>query len=104
MSPQDFRKLALSFEGAVESSHMGVADFRGPKGIFATLGYPDAAFAMVKLTPDQQELMLAAETDVFRPVPGGWGRKGSTLAVLEVLDEPTALSALTMAWNNRLAG
>ena len=103
MSPPEFRSLALAFEGAFESSHMGVADFRGPKGIFATLGHPDATFAMVKLTPDQQAVLVAAEPAVFRPVPGGWGRRGSTLVALKAVDQPTAISALTMAWNNRLA-
>jgi len=33
---------------------MGHADFRVGKRIFATLGYPDGPFGMVKLTPTQQ--------------------------------------------------
>jgi hypothetical protein len=34
--------------GAIEASHMGHPDFRVGKKVFATLGYPDAAFAMVE--------------------------------------------------------
>jgi hypothetical protein len=37
MTPSDFRRIALSFEGAEEGSHMGAADFRVGGRIFATL-------------------------------------------------------------------
>ena len=37
MTVDDFRRIALSMEGAVESSHMGAADFRVGGRIFATL-------------------------------------------------------------------
>lgn len=97
MTVDDFRRIALSFPGAVESSHMGTADFRAGR-IFATLGYPDAAFAMVKLTPERQEMLVAAEPAIFQPVKGGWGAKGATLVRLAACDAPTATSALTAAW------
>jgi hypothetical protein len=57
---------------------MGHADFRAGRKIFATLGYPDAEWAMVKLSPEMQELYVAVEPTVFRPVKGAWGRQGST--------------------------
>ncbi|AZS23471.1 MmcQ/YjbR family DNA-binding protein [Caulobacter sp. FWC26] len=99
MSPDDFRRLALALPRAVESSHMGTVDFRCGK-IFATLGNPDAAWAMVKLTPDQQEARVAALPDVFVPVPGGWGRGGATRLRLSACDEATARGALLDAWRN----
>ena len=37
MNAQDFRRMALSLEGAQEGSHMGQADFRVGGRIFATL-------------------------------------------------------------------
>jgi hypothetical protein len=37
MTANDFRRIALSFEGAEESSHMGQPDFRVGGRIFATL-------------------------------------------------------------------
>ena len=37
MTPADFRRIALSLEGAEEGSHMGSADFRVGGRIFATL-------------------------------------------------------------------
>ena len=37
MTAEDFRRIALSFDGAEKSSHMGVPDFRVGGRIFATL-------------------------------------------------------------------
>ena len=37
MTAKDFRRIALSFEGAEEGSHMGAVDFRVGGRIFATL-------------------------------------------------------------------
>ena len=99
ISPEDFRRLALAMPGASESSHMGAADFRCGK-IFATLGNPDVAWAMVKLTPDQQEMRVAAEPDIFVAVPGGWGRGGATRLRLAACDLTTARGALLDAWRN----
>ena len=33
---------------------------------------------MVKLTTDQQTIVVDAEPEIFRPVPGGWGKHGNT--------------------------
>ena len=57
---------------------MGYADFRHGGRIFATVGCPNAAFGMVKLTPDQQGMLLATTPKVFVPVSRGWGRRGYT--------------------------
>jgi hypothetical protein len=35
---------------------------------------------------------------LFRPVPGGWGKRGSTNVNLAAADEATPTRALTMAW------
>ena len=100
MSVARFRKIALSLEGAREGAHQGTADFRVKKRIFATLGYPDKAWGMVKLTPEQQSVLVEAEPEIFRPVPGGWGKGGATNVRLAKADPTTLKSALTMAWQN----
>ena len=100
MSISRFRKLALSLPDAVEGAHQGKADFRVKKRIFATLGYPDQDWGMVKLTPEQQAVLVEAEPDIFRPVPGGWGKGGATNVRLAKADATTLKSALTMAWRN----
>jgi len=97
MTPDEFRQLALTLPGVTENAHMNHPDFRVGKKVFATLGYPNAGFGMVKLTPDQQEMLIAAEPEMFSTAAGAWGRKGSTLVNLERVDEVTAKSALQMA-------
>ncbi|MBR0830701.1 MmcQ/YjbR family DNA-binding protein [Bradyrhizobium manausense] len=95
-----FRRIALALPNAVEGSHHGKADFRVGKRVFATLGYPDDKWGMVKLTPQQQTMLIDAEPGVFRPVPGAWGKNGSTNVLVAEADQVTLRSALTMAWRN----
>jgi hypothetical protein len=100
MSAALFRRTALGLPEVVEGSHHGHADFRVGKRVFATLGYPDAQWGMVKLTPEQQSVLVEAEPEMFRPVSGGWGKRGSTNVRLAKVDPATLLSALTQAWRN----
>ena len=58
-----FRKLALAQPEAEEKSHFGKVDFRVNNQIFASL--PDAGTGVVKLTREQQEMMVAAEPAIF---------------------------------------
>ena len=74
MTVAQFRKIAVCLPEAVESSHMGHPDFRVRGNVFASLGYPDARWSMVKLTPEQQALCLAAEPAMFAPAKGAWGK------------------------------
>jgi hypothetical protein len=100
VSSNRFRLIALSLPGVIEGSHQGHADFRVGKRMFATLGYPDKDWGMVKLIPEQQSVLVDAEPDIFRPVPGGWGRQGSTNVRLAAADQVTLQSALNLAWGN----
>src|SRR4029450_12080701 len=95
-----FRRTALALPGAVEGAHQRTADFRVGKRIFATLGYPDNSWGMVKLTPEQQSMLVEAEPEIFRPVPGGWGKQGDTEWVVARGAATTLKSALAMAWKN----
>jgi hypothetical protein len=97
MTADDFRRLALAQPGAAEGTHMRHPDFRVGKRVFATLGYPDDRHGMVKLAPEQQRMLVAAEPAMARPANGAWGRQGSTLLLLAATDEATAASALAMA-------
>ncbi len=74
VTPAQFRRMALSFPETSESAHQGHPDFRVLGKVFATLGYPDKKWAMVKLTPEQQEVFMADEPSVFIP---GSGRLGA---------------------------
>jgi hypothetical protein len=101
LTANEFRRLALSFPDAIEAAHMGHPDFRVGGRIFATLAYPSTAFATVMLTPEQQELFVRTEQKTFRPVPGGWGKKGATQIVLRVAKTTAVREALKVAWSNR---
>jgi hypothetical protein len=100
MTQNEFRKIALSFPLTTESAHMDHPDFRVHGKIFATIGYPDAAWGMVKLKPEQQEEFVRAEPTVFSPVKGGWGQKGATAVRLKSAKRSTLRNALAAAWSN----
>ena len=100
MTPDAFRRLALSLEDAIESSHLRHPDFRVGGRIFATLGYPDKSWGVVILTPAQQKRCLDAAPEVFRPAAGTWGRKGSTCVYLRAATKAVLLPALESAWWN----
>ena len=100
MTPDGFRRLALQLPEATEVGHMGHPDFRVRGKIFATLGYPDDKWAMVKLTTDQQEALCAAEPEVFVPIKGAWGRRGATNVRLRPATRRSVGLALMAAWRN----
>ncbi len=108
MTTNNFRELALSFPEAIESAHMNHPDFRIHGKIFATLGYPDDDWAVVKLTPAEQKDFVRAAPGVFRAVKGAWGRRGATNVRLAPAKIDQAREALGVAWRNtapkRLAG
>ena len=95
-----FRKLALSLEGAIESSHMNHPDFRFNNRIFATLSYQDKGCGVLKLTVEQQQAFLADQPHIFSPVQGGWGRMGMTFVHLHQADDSLIAGALSTAFHN----
>jgi hypothetical protein len=100
MTVDAFRQLALSLPGASESAHMGHPDFRAGGKIFATLGAPDDAWGMVKLTPEQQRTFVRKAPRVFVPCNGAWGRHGCTSVLLRGVTPTTLKPALKAAWEN----
>ena len=99
MTAADFRRLALALPEATEGAHMGHADFRVRNKIFATLDHT-GTLGMVKLNPEQQHEFVKAWPEMFIPVNGGWGRKGSTHVRLAAAGEETVTKALGIAWRN----
>ena len=100
MTAGDFRKLALSFPEAIESSHMHQPDFRVGGKIFATLGYPGKDWGVVKLTPDQQTDFAQRYPNIFQPVKGAWGRRGNTSVYLPEAKSDEVARALDAAFRN----
>ena len=101
MNAEEFRKMALSLPETVEAAHMGHPDFRVGGKIFATLSPPGQGWAMVKLSPEQQESYVQTDPEVFTPFNGAWGRDGATKVLLRAAKKSTLRSALVFAWRNR---
>ena len=102
MNVADFRRIALSLEGAEESSHMGSPDFRVGGRIFATLASQSLGYGNLMLTPEAQAEFVAAEPEIFIPVHGGWGRMGITHILLDKANEDLLAGALHTAWKLRM--
>jgi hypothetical protein len=102
MTPDDFRRIALSLEGAEEGSHMGAVDFRVGGRIFATLASVKEGYGNLMITPALQAEFIAERPDLFLPVHGGWGRMGATHIRLAPADEDTLRGALHTAWKLRV--
>jgi hypothetical protein len=98
MNADDFRRIALSLEGAEEGSHMGSADFRVGGRIFATLASQKQGYGNLMLSPEQQAEFVAEEPEMFVPVAGGWGRNGATHIRLATANEELLAGALRTAW------
>src|SRR5580698_3139674 len=102
MKIADFRRLALSLEGAEESSHMGSPDFRVGGRIFATIASRKLGYGNLMLSPEQQAEFVREQPDVFLPVAGGWGRMGATHIKLAETNEDLLAGALRAAWKLRI--
>jgi hypothetical protein len=77
----DFRRIALSFEGAGEYPHFDRRAFK-TRITFATLA-PDELSANIKFAPDEQALKCAVAPDAFA-----------------ALSEAELQAALEMAWRH----
>ena len=101
MTGADFRRMALSMPEATEGSHFGNADFRVGGKIFATLSLEKEGFGVLLLSPEQQQGMVQDAPEIFSPVPGGWGRQGSTRVSLHDVTADILDAALRTAWRKR---
>jgi len=63
MTPDDYRKIALSFPGAAENSHMDHPDFRVGGKIFATLWKGMGCTSR----EEQQAALIGSKPKVFTP-------------------------------------
>ncbi|MBI4893882.1 MAG: MmcQ/YjbR family DNA-binding protein [Acidobacteria bacterium] len=103
LTPEDFRRAALSFPGAHEGSHHGAADFRLGGRIFATLAHQAQGLGNLFLDPAQQNEFIATRPGIFTPAPGGWGRMGITHIVLAAATKDDLARGLETAYTRRAA-
>ena len=102
MNANDFRRIALSLEGAEQGSHFDQVDFRVGGRIFATLAAVKQGYGNLLLSPEQQAAFVEELPDVFLPVHGGWGKNGATHVRLAAVSEDVLEGALRTAWKLRV--
>jgi hypothetical protein len=102
LTAADFRRIALSFAGAEEGSHMGSADFRVGGRIFATLASEAKGYGNLMIDPEHQAAFVGDAPEVFLPIAGGWGRMGMTHIRLDKATEEVMEGALRTAWRLRV--
>jgi hypothetical protein len=100
MTGDDFRRIALALEGAIEKAHMGHPDFRVNGRIFATLDAKEE-WGVVMLTPEEQREFRRSAKHVFVPASGVWGRQGSTRIRLADAEDAAVRSAVIVAWERK---
>ncbi len=100
MTPDVFRRLALSQPKVVEVFYRSRSEFRVLRTSFATLEGPADSVAMVQLTSEQQAMLMRAAPRTFVPVSGGSGWLRPTNVVLVCANEEIVESALVLAWRN----
>jgi hypothetical protein len=93
----DIRRLALELPETEEADHHGMASFRVAGKILCTI-HTDQPRMMVKLETEDQHNLTEAHPGVVTPVPGFWGRKGSTFVAYQQADEDLIRMLLWMAW------
>src|SRR5580693_8025632 len=98
MNAKDFRRIALSMQGAEEGSHMGAVDFRVDGRIFATLASQKQGYGNLMLTPEQQQAFVEELPEMFLPIAGGWGRMRATHIRLAAANKDVLTGALQTAW------
>ena len=85
----DFRRIALTFDGATEYPHFDRRAFKA-RVTFATLA-PDERTANIKFAPDEQALKCAVAPEAFLALDNAWGRRGWTLRAPRGADRGRAL-------------
>lgn len=91
-------ELIESLPGVVQRRQGGARDFQVNRNIFASV--TEGTHLVLKLFPEQQEMLVKADKKAFEPVEGAWGRRGWTRMKPKHLDEASAFSALIIAWTN----
>ncbi len=102
MTAADFRRIALSLEGAEEVSHAGLPAFRVGDRRFASLASQAEGYGNLTLTLEQQAAFVEEAPEIFLPIPGGWGRMGHTHIRLAAANEDVLTGALRTAWKLRV--
>jgi hypothetical protein len=97
---EQFTEMALSFPGTAQKPHFDRTGFKViGKRMFAT--YLDKNnTANIFLTPEEQTIFCAMDTENIYPVPNKWGEKGATTFELDTVAKEFVMEALLSAYND----
>jgi len=99
MTPDEFSALASGFGPSVQAKPiLEAVQFRVGGKAFATLGWPAAGWAVVKVAPSRQVWALSLSAGVA-PEPGRRRKSGIVLIQLAAIDEAVAVDLLADAWS-----
>jgi len=102
MTPDAFIAIASGLAMVKAKTVLSAMRFAVSGKTCATVGWPEAGWAVVKLAPaDQRDLVTACAG--VAPEPGERGRKGITVLHLRDVSEASAKRVLIAAWQNALA-
>ncbi len=99
MTPEAFIAVASGLAMVKAKTVMGAVRLAVGGKTFATVGWPEAGWAVVRLSPDGQKSLMA-QTAALAPEPGTRGRRGVTLVRLRVLGDAVAGRVLSAAWRH----
>lgn len=100
MTSQEFRTIALSFQGTAEAPHFDKAAFKViGKRIFATL-HEASLTANLKLSEVDQSVFCVYDKMIVYPVPNKWGLQGWTTFELRKIPKEFMLDALDTAYQD----
>ncbi len=97
VSIDNFRKMAMQFEEAVEAPHFEKTSFRVNKKIFATMD-PANKRAVVKLPEIEQSVFCSFDESIIYPSVGAWGKQGWTVIELTKIKKEMLQDALTVSY------
>jgi YjbR protein len=99
VTPEETKKIALSFEGTDEKPHFHRTAFTVKGKIFATLLVKDGTLNVI-FDPQTQFIFCPPNSIIF-PVPNKWGLKGATTINLNKANKKLVTSALKEAYKLR---
>jgi len=99
MTPEAFISLASGLAMVKAHTVMGAVRLAVHGKTFATVGWPEAGWAVIKLHPSDQAELLPVSEALTRE-PGRRGSNGVTLVRLLQVSEAVANRALIAAWRN----
>ncbi len=96
MTNEEFREVALAFDGAEERPHFDRQAFKiAGKRIFATLHAPSRS-ANIKLPANEQSVFCQFGNAIY-PVDNKWGQQGWTTFELKSVPSDVVMNALEIA-------